>query len=395
MSFTGNWGSATIYVIMSHNKNNFFLATIKERYCLCKPGSSKNTQHVVLDLKGSNLTYAVGDCIGIKAHHDSELVAKTLKAMRATGLEIIHDKNTGEAISLHDFLVHKANISDVSKKFFGEICKRQTNPEKKAFMENLLQEGHKEQLKDYFYNRELWDVLVENEEVTFDLQELCNMLMPLLPRLYSIASSMKCVGDEVHLTIALVHYDSNGHRRRGVCTHYLCDLVPLHQPVVPIYFQPHHGFTLPTNSDAPIIMVGPGTGVAPFRSFMQERIVSGATGKNWLIFGERNRATDFLYEEYWNELAAAGKLRLDVAFSRDQSNKVYVQDRMVENGEEIYSWLEQGAYFYVCGDAAHMAKDVDAALHHIIQKHGKLNEHDTKLYVKHLRAEKRYLRDIY
>lgn len=380
---------------ISYSKTHPFLATIKERYCLCKPGSTKNTQHVVLDLKGSHLTYTVGDCIGIKPYHDDLLVDKTIQAMHASGTEIVHDKHTGEAFTLREFLTHKANISDVSKKLFGEICQRQHNPEKKARLETLLQESHKEQLKDYLNSHELWDALAENSEATFELQELCHMLMPLLPRLYSIASSMKMVGEEVHLTIALLHYDTNGHRRRGVCTHYLCELAPMHQPVVPVYIQPHHGFTLPDKGDVPIIMIGPGTGVAPFRSFMQERVALGATGRNWLIFGERNRATDFFYEEYWKGLTEQGKLILDTAFSRDQSGKVYVQDRMTEKGAEIYSWLKQGAHLYVCGDAAHMAKDVEAALHHIVQEHGGMDEHAAKLYVKQLRSEKRYLKDVY
>lgn len=382
-------------LIVPYSKNNPFLATITERYCLCKPGSSKNTQHVVLNLKGSGLNYTVGDCIGVKPYHDPELVDKTLKAMHATGDETIHDKHTGEPVQLREFLIHKANITEISKKLFGEICKKQTNPGKNAFLESLQQESHKEQLKEYLNNHELWDILLENHEVKFELQELCSMLMPLLPRLYSIASSMQVVGEEVHLTIALLHYDSNGHRRRGVCTHYLCDLAPMHQPIVPVYIQPHHGFTLPENRDTPIIMVGPGTGVAPFRAFMQERLAAAGSGKNWLIFGERNRATDFFYEDFWIDLAAKGKLTLDLAFSRDQGSKVYVQNRILEKGADIYAWLEQGAHFYVCGDAAHMAKDVDAALHQVVREHGNLDESAAKLYVKQLRNEKRYLRDVY
>ena len=206
---------------------------------------------------------------------------------------------------------------------------------------------------------------------------------------------MKTVGREVHLTIALIHYDTNGHKRRGVCTHYLCELAPVNQPLIPVYIQPHHGFTLPANPDVPIIMIGPGTGVAPFRAFMQERMAIGAKGKNWLFFGERNQISDFFYEDYWSQLISEEKLVMHTAFSRDQENKIYVQHRMMEQGAELFAWLKEGAYLYVCGDAKNMAKDVEAALLQIIQKHGSLDEQATKQFLKQLRQEKRYLRDVY
>ena len=371
------------------------MAAISNRYGLCKQGSSKDTQHVVLDLRGSGYKYEVGDCIGVFPIHDAELVQRTLNTMKASGTETVLDKHSGEHWQLKHFLTRKANITEISRKLLGEIAKRQTNPEKKAFLDDFQNEHRKDALKDYLENHELWDILLENEEVAFEIQELCNMLMPLLPRLYSIASSMKFVGDEVHLTIALVHYDTNGHKRRGVCTHYLCELAPVNQPLVPIYIQPHHGFTLPQNPNVPIIMIGPGTGVAPFRAFMQERIATGSQGKNWLFFGERNRIFDFLYEDYWEQLVREEKLILHTAFSRDQNNKVYVQHRMLEHGAELFSWLKEGAYLYVCGDAKCMAKDVEAALHQIVQTHGGLDEQATKQYIKQLRSEKRYLRDVY
>lgn len=378
-----------------YNKTNPFLATVKERYNLTLSGSKKNTQHVVLDIKGSDLTYNVGDSIGIFPINNDDLVNKTLRAMRVKGHELLIDKHTGQSLSIRHFLTQKANVTDLSKKLLSVIAQEQANSEKKDFLHSLLVEGAQDKFKAYLEAHELWDILEENHEVTFPLQELCNMLMPLLPRLYSISSSMSVVGDEVHLTVGVLKYHTNGHQRVGVCTHYLCEIVPLHLPVVPIYMQRHHGFTLPMSSDASIIMIGPGTGVAPFRAFMQERMAHNAQGKNWLFFGECNRSTDFFYEDYWTGLEQQGKLRLDVAFSRDQPEKVYVQHRMFAHGADLYRWILEGAYIYVCGDASRMAKDVEMVLHEIIRVYGNKDEAESKAMIKKLRAEKRYLRDVY
>lgn len=377
---------------MTFNRQNPFYAQVIERYALTKPGSRKRTEHIVLDLSGSGLSYEVGDSIAILPLNDSGLVDKTLKAMRASGLEKVTDKRSGETYVLNDFLTNKANISSVGKNLLKEVANRQENSEKKAKIATLLEDGNKEQLKAYLANRELWDFLEENQEVHFEPGELCQMLQPLLPRFYSIASSPSLVPHEVHLTVAYLEYVTNDQERKGICTHYLCENLPLFHQIVPVYIQPHKGFTLPEHPEAPIIMIGPGTGIAPFRAFMQERIARGSTGKNWLFFGEWNRAYDFFYEDYWCALQEEGILRLDVAFSRDQAHKVYVQHRMLENSAELFRWLQEGAYLYVCGNADRMAKDVEDALHAIVEKHGST---DAKAYVKQLRHDKRYLRDVY
>jgi sulfite reductase (NADPH) flavoprotein alpha-component len=382
-------------VILPYSKSNPYLSSLKERYNLCKPGSNKNTHHLVLDLKGSGITYAVGDSVGIFPTNDFFLVEKTLGYMCATGDEIIHDKHTGRPHSVRDFLLTKANITEVQKNFVAEIANRQTNAAKKEALQELLKPENREMLSEYIDARELWDFLFENEEVVFTPQELCDRLLPLRCRFYSIASSQKQNPDEVHIAVASLAYDANGHLRKGVCTHYLCDYVPLNDPIVPLFIQPAHGFFLPEDTNIPIIMVGPGTGVAPYRAFMQERIATGAEGKNWLFFGEWNRDFDFFYEDYWSKLQSEGKLRLDTAFSRDQKEKIYVQHRLQEHASEIFDWLQQGAYFYVCGDAHRMAKDVESTLHQILQTAGGLSEQDAKAYVKQLRADKRYLRDVY
>ncbi len=378
-----------------HDKTNPFLASIKSRHPLSKVGSKKEIFHIELDLAHSGLTYQVGDSLGVFALNDPELVEKTIKALKATGEEIVFEKQTNAPWPLWDFLEKKANITEMSRKLLQEVMQRQTDPTKKAQLELLFEEGNKEKLKSYLESHEIWDLLLENEEAVFPLQELCNLLMPMLPRLYSISSSMHAVGEEVHLTIASLQYESNGHLRKGVCTHYLCHLAPVNQPVVPVYLQPHHGFTLPEDHRAPIIMIGPGTGVAPFRAFMQERLSRNALGKNWLFFGEWHRSHHFFYEEFWKELEKQEKLRLSLAFSRDQAHKIYVQHQMLEHGDELYQWIKEGAYLYVCGDAHQMAKDVDATLHQIVQRHGNMDEMAAKSFIKQLRQDKRYLKDVY
>jgi sulfite reductase (NADPH) flavoprotein alpha-component len=372
-----------------YDKNNPFYATIKERYSLCSSGSLKNTQHIVLDLKNSGLKYNVGDSIAVFPVNDPDLVARTLKAMQATGQEFVTDK-AGESIHLETFLTQKANLTDISRKLLGEVAKKRPHPK----LEELEQD--KELLKAYLNSHEIWDLLEAYPEAHFTPDELCSLMMPLLPRFYSIASSMNSVGDEVHLTVALLKYYASGHLRLGVCTHYLCNLVPIGQPVVPVYIHPNTvGFTIPEDPEKSIIMIGPGTGIAPFRAFMQERMHGKGNGKNWLFFGEWNREHDYFYQDYWHDLEQKGFLRVDLAFSRDQDYKIYVQHRMKEHGKELYQWIKEGAVVYVCGDAHRMAKDVDATLHHIVQEYSGMSEADTKAYFKEMKAQKRYLRDVY
>lgn len=380
----------------SYSKQHPFPASIKERYTLSQPGSKKNTQHLVLDLRGSGIRYEAGDSLGIFPQHDSELVDKTLQVLKATGKEIIQSKQTGESITLVDYLTSKANITDISLKLFGEVAVRQPDADKKHHLKELCREDNREAYKAYLQKHEVWDFLAANEEVIFHLQELADLLMPLLPRFYSISSSQRFVGDEAHLTVAHFEYEANGHKRRGVCTHYLCQLAEPTLPVVPVFVQPSHGFYLPQDIHVPLIMIGPGTGIAPFRAFLQERILHHqSTGKHWLFFGEWNRAYDFFYEEDWQELSQKGHLHLELAFSRDQEHKIYVQHKMWEKGEELFQWLEEGAYLYVCGDAQRMAKDVEATLQMIIQEFGRKEAQAAKEYLKSLRQQKRYLRDVY
>lgn len=378
-----------------YNKTNPFKASIKERYSLCKKGSQKNTHHVSLDLSGSGIKYSPGDSLAIYPTHDPLLVKRTILALGFSGSDKIFDKHSGAEINLEEYLSRHSNITDLNRKLIAETAARQSNLQKKEHLEFLLSEGNKDALKEYQSSRELWDFLEENKEVHFELNELSHFLQPMIPRFYSIASSMSVEKEIVDLTVSYVKYISNGHLRLGVCSHYLCDMAPLHQPDVPIYVQPSHAFSLVEDLATDIIMIGPGTGIAPYRGFMQERIKSNATGSNWLFFGEWNRATDFFYEDFWTLLEKQGKLKVDLAFSRDQPHKIYVQHRMLEKGKELFEWIQKGACLYVCGDAHRMAKDVDAALHQIIMQHGNLDELGARNFIKKLRADKKYLRDIY
>lgn len=377
----------------SFGKENPFLASIKERYLLSCSSSAKKTFHISLDLKGSSYRYHPGDSVAIYSHNDPQLVQRTLNAIKASGEELIIDKKGCEHV-LRDFLTTKANITDVSRKFYATMLERQTNLQKQEHLQWLHREENREALKTYLEHHEVWDFLAENEEVSFSLAEIVSLLMPLLPRFYSIASAQAVVGEEVHLTIAAVEYNSNGHQRRGVCTYYLCHLAPLMQPVIPLYVHASTGFSMPADANSDIIMIGPGTGVAPFRAFMQQRALAGA-GRNWLFFGEWKAAENYFYKDFWLQLVQENKLQVDTAFSRDQEDKIYVQHRMLEKGQELYQWLEKGASIFVCGDAHRMAKDVDHTLHQIVQIFGHKSEKEAKEYIKKLRADKKYLRDVY
>lgn len=379
----------------TYHRHQPFLASIRDRYTLSKHGSEKKTKHLVLDLRGSGITYEAGDSIGVFPKHEEELIAKTLHALGASGDELILVKQTEVLTPFAEFLRNMANLTVISPKLLREIFKRQSNPVKKKELEELQQEENREALKAYLEKHEVWDFLLAHSEVFLPPQDLADLLMPMLPRFYSISSSQKYVGEEAHITVAPFEYESNGHQRRGVCTHYLCQLAELHAPVVPVFIQPAHGFRLPEDPHIPIVMVGPGTGIAPFRAFLQERIYRNSKGRHWLFFGERNRNHDFFYEQDWIDFNKQGHLQLDLAFSRDQEDKIYVQHRMQEKGEELYHWLEEGAYLYVCGDAKRMAKDVEATLLEIIQEFGQKGNLEAKDYLKSLRQQKRYQRDVY
>ena len=292
-------------------------------------------------------------------------------------------------LSLRDALINRLACTVLSKiqiKKFNEIAQD-------SKLEELLQPANRDAFADYLWGRELIDLFLEFPQQGIAAENLVGLLRPMPPRLYSIASSIKAHPEQVHLTVAIVRYDSHGRKREGVCSSYLADRVG---ESIPCYFHPNKNFKLPEDSQTPVIMVGPGTGIAPFRAFIEERKATGAGGKNWLIFGDRSSKTDYLYGEEWEQYRKDGLLTdLDLAWSRDQSEKEYVQHKMLAKGKELFAWLQNGASFYVCGDASRMAKDVDQALRTIAQEEGVMNEEDAAVWVKGLQKERRYLKDVY
>ena len=350
-------------------------------------GSDKETRHFEFSLKESGLSYEPGDSLGVLPVNCPEVVNDLLLATGFSGSEQVQ---IGEdSFSLKDALLHKFACTVVSKiqiKKFNEIAQM-------SALEELLKIENKQALIDYMWGRELIDLFKEYPQQGLSVEDFITLLRPMPPRLYSIASSLSAHSDEVHLTVAVVRYDSFGRKRKGVCSSYLAERVG---ETIPSYFHPNKNFKLPQNQEAPVIMVGPGTGIAPFRAFIEERQATGAPGKNWLFFGDRSQKTDYLYGDEWETYRKDGILNeLDLAWSRDQSEKVYVQHKMLEKGAELWKWFQDGAVFYVCGDASRMAKDVDQALRTIAQQHGSMNEEEATIWIKALHKEKRYLKDVY
>lgn len=347
-----------------YSRTHPYISRIKERSLLTGLQSSKKTYHIVLDLE-EGLPFTVGDSIGVIPSNDPVLVDRILTLMKMSSTEEIEDPKTGQNVLFRDFLLHRANISKVSFHKLFQVEK--TTLPLTELLQRHMPGPH----------------------------ELSKVLLPLLPRFYSIASSTKVFPNEVHLTVSFVSFELNGQTHFGVGSHFLCKQAEMGATPIPIYVQPSNHFTLPENPNRSIIMIGPGTGVAPFRAFMQERMAGQASGRNWLFFGERNRSTDFYYGDYWLELEKQGRLRLSTAFSRDQVSKVYVQHRMLEEKKSLWEWIQEGAILYVCGDAEKMAKDVDAALQQIAQEEGNMNVEEARKFLKTLRQERRYVCDVY
>lgn len=383
--------------IAPYSKDHPFPARLTENRQLSKPGSSKDTRHFVINLAGSGLTYKAGDSLAVFSTNRPDLVEEILQRLNATGDELVSPAmlRLTAPISLREALFSRLALAGPTKKIIETLAGKVTDAEERTKLAALLAPEAKEQLGQFLYEREYVDLLAEFPSARLTPQELVDHLRKLMPRLYSVASSGKVFRDEVHLTVAIVRYETNGRKRAGVCSSFMADRVVANQTPVPVFVS-HSHFTVPDDGSKDIIMVGPGTGVAPFRAFLQERVATGATGRNWLFFGDQKRATDFIYEEEWNAWQQQGHLaRFDVAFSRDQREKIYVQDRMRAAGADLWAWLQSGAHFYVCGDAKRMAKDVDVALHGIVALHGKMDGPAAVDYVKRLKKEHRYLRDVY
>ena len=354
---------------------------------LSGPGSSKEIRHYEFDLGESGLDYEAGDALGVVPLNDPKLAGALLEHFGAAADSQIAglDRPVGDA------LLNMFEISTPSRELVAEIGKRAGHDE----LIHILANGDREQLAAFLWSKDILDLINLGGKPLFDVAEFVTFLKPLQHRAYSISSSPLVAKNSVHLTIASVRYRAEGRERGGVCSTYLADRVEAGQSAG-IFVSPNKAFRVPQDNDAPMIMVGPGTGIAPFRAFLQERQARGANGKNWLFFGDQHRQSDFIYENELGDMSRDGVLtRLDLAFSRDQAEKIYVQTRMRQNGKALYQWLEEGGYFYVCGDATRMAKDVDDALHGIVSDEAGISAETASEYVNRLKREKRYLRDVY
>jgi sulfite reductase (NADPH) flavoprotein alpha-component len=369
------------------SKTNPYPARLITNRLLNGTGSAKETRHIEISLEGSDLTYEVGDALGVVPRNCSDYVAELSRIGGWNASEIVPLPDDQTA-TLEEALSSRLDLRKPTSALLDAVAKTQGCER----VIDLLTPERKSLLQEYLGAREVIDLLYEFPHFRPGAAEFVKLLAKLQPRLYSISSSLRAFPNQVHLTVGIVRYETNGRARKGLCSTFLADRVEPSGGTVPVFVQPSHGFKLPKDPATPIIMVGPGTGIAPFRAFLHERKATAAPGKNWLFFGDQQSTCDFLYRDELDSLKNDGYLaRLDTAFSRDQKEKIYVQNRMLENAAELFSWLENGAHFYVCGDAKRMAKDVDAALHKVVELAGRTPDE----YISKLKSEKRYQRDVY
>lgn len=376
-------------VVAAYTRKNPFLAPVLTNQRLTARGSSKDVRHIELSLEGSGIHYEPGDALGVvPRNHGAEVDAllAVLPYDRDAAVQI-----GPQTMALREALLERFDVGPITR----SLVERYHAALGTAELQALLAPGRESDFERHLHGRHLIDLVTEHPPRGLDVAGFARLLRPLAPRLYSIASSQSVTPDEVHLTVALVTYESHGRSRRGVVSGALAELTG-EEAAAPVYLHRNPAFRLPASADAPVIMIGPGTGVAPFRAFMAEREALGAAGRNWLFFGDRSFRSDFLYQAEWLELRKRGVLqRIEVAFSRDGVGKVYVQHRMREHGKELFAWLEDGAHLYVCGDAERMAPDVERALHDILRQHGGLTADRAAEYVLELQRERRYQKDVY
>ena len=370
-----------------HSREQPFQATVLANQRIVARDSGRDLRHIELSLEGSGLQYQPGDSLGVWSHNPPALVAQWLDALGLDGgLDVTHD---GRTLPLALWLKREREITRLTRAFIVALAAVSGHDE----LTHALEPEHSAALAELLNNEQPIDLL-RRYPTTWSAQALVAALRPLTPRLYSIASSQAQVGEEVHLTLAVVDYEAHGSRHWGAASSFLAALDE--DGVVQVFIESNDRFRLPADASRDIIMIGPGTGVAPFRAFVQERQESAATGRNWLFFGNRHFSQDFLYQTEWQAALKSGVLhKLDLAFSRDTAEKIYVQQRLREHGRELYAWLENGAHLYVCGDATQMAKDVHAALLDVIATHGGHSPDDAKAWLADLMQQGRYARDVY
>ncbi len=367
------------------NKRNPYRAPLVVNRLLSSPRSAKEIRHVEFDLGSSGIEYAAGDALAVVPHNDPALVDQLLAHLGADGSAELDGRPLAEVLRTD------REIRTPSKDLVADLVQRAPASELAA----VVSHGDKHELDRWLWGRDVLDLLRDAGSAAPTMDELLPNLRGLQARQYSISSSPLAHPDRIHLTVASVRYGDARRTHGGVASTYLADRV-LADGEVDVYLQPNAAFGVPADGDAPMVMIGPGTGIAPFRGFLHERAAAGATGRNWLFFGDQHRDTDFVYEDELTDLQERGVLtRLDLAFSRDQAEKVYVQTRMREQAAELYRWLEDGAHVYVCGDASRMAKDVEQALLEVIATGRGRGDDDAQAYLADLRRAKRYVRDVY
>ena len=374
-----------------YTRANPFPARLKVNRRMSSDDSEKDTRHFELDLTGWGLSYEVGDSVAVYPTNDPELVDEVIRSIGAKGDEPVPAAKTTKP--LREALLRDFSITQPTPKFLKAIAQRASTST--PLLHELLAPDRKQDLDNYVYGMEIIDFLIEHPSARFKPDEFVGLLTKLQPRLYSVASSLKAHPEQVHFIVDVVKYESHGRIRKGVASTFMAERAT--DVPVPVYPSSAKHFHLPDDSNIPLIMIGPGTGVAPFRAFLQERQATGAKGENRLFFGAQRQTCDFAYGDEFQKMKADGFLtKLDCAWSRDQAHKIYVQHKMLENAAEIWNWIDsKGAQFFVCGDARRMAKDVDAALRKIVQEQGGHSPEQANEYVEKLKSDKRYKRDVY
>jgi sulfite reductase (NADPH) flavoprotein alpha-component len=372
--------------VSQYSKQNPYEATLLTSQKITGRHSGKDVRHIEIDLEGSGLTYQAGDALGVWYENDPELALALVAKVGLTGEELID--LDGDNIQLVTALVSQYEITSANPQLVTKFA--ELSGSKK--LEKLVADKNK--LREYSSNTQIIDVLAE-KKTQLSAEQLIGLLRRLTPRLYSISSSQEEVGEEVHLTVGVVEFDKGEESRQGGASSFLSRRLE-EGATVKVYVEENNNFKLPADDNTPVIMIGPGTGIAPFRAFVQERDNREAEGKNWLFFGDRTFTDDFLYQVEWQKYLKSGVVhQLDVAFSRDQVEKVYVQQRVLEHAEQVWQWLQDGAHVYVCGDMNHMAKDVHDALLTVIEQQGKQSREQAEQYLNELRKSKRYQKDVY
>lgn len=373
-------------VASQYTKQNPFTAELLTVQKITGRDSTKDVRHIEISLEDSGIQYTPGDSLGVYFDNDAEQVNKVLEVLQLDGNSevALGDEN----VSLKEALTSRLELTQSYPGFVQKYAQLTQNPELVSLAED------KTALRDFIEQRQTYDVIFQYP-AKIEAQDLVDCLRKIQPRLYSIASSQSEVEDEVHLTVGVVEFDAFGEQHLGGCSGFLCRRAE-EGGTVRVFSEHNDNFRLPVDDNTPVIMIGPGTGIAPFRAFLQEREAREATGENWLFFGNPHFTQDFLYQTEIQGYLKSGLLtKVDVAWSRDQAQKVYVQDRIVEQGAALYEWLQRGAHIYICGDANRMAKDVHQALIDIIKLHGNKDESEAEQYLKDLRSANRYQKDVY